>query len=144
LGFTTQNPNKIEVSTHALSLPRQLIGHDAIIHTRRPKAWTNLQETDAALLDFFRQGGKSSELSPEETIHKTMKLLSEDGRFERLLRVVAFEPPRVKAMLGALGEQLGKNPALLKRLRESLNPLSKFDFGHFTDLKTAAKWQAKT
>ena len=143
LGFTTQNPNKIEVSTHALSLPRQLIGHDVIIHTRRPKSWTNLQETDAALLDFFRQGGKSSELSSEETVRKTIKWLYEDGRFGRLLRVSAFEPPRVRALLGALGEELGRTPAALQGLRKSLNPLSKFDFGLFADLKMAAKWQAK-
>lgn len=143
LGFTTQIANKIEISTNALSLPRQLIGHDAIIHTRRPKAWTNLKDTDAALLDFLRQGGKSSELSPEETIRKTLKLLSEDSRFERLYRVSAFEPPRVRAMLGALGEQLGKNPAALGRLRETLNPFSKFEFGLFVGLKTAFKWQSK-
>jgi|SRR5665213_1179701 len=143
LGFTTQNAGKIELATHALSLPRQLIGHDAIIHTRRPKAWTNLQESDGALLDFLRQGGKSSELSTEETIRKTLRLLSEKGRLDRLLSVSAFEPPRVRALLGALGEQLGKNPAALERLRESLNPLSKFNFGLFANLKTSAKWQAK-
>jgi hypothetical protein len=143
LGFTTQNPNKAEISTNALSLPRKLVGQDAIIHTRRPEAWAKLQENDAALLDFLRHGGKSSELTPKETINRTLKLLSDNGRFERLLKVAAFEPPRVKAILGALAEQLGKNPAALRRLRESLNPLSKFDFGLFTDLKTAGKWQAK-
>ena len=143
LGFTTQNPGKIELSTHALSLPRQLIGHDAIIHTRRPKSWTNLNDTDAALLDFFREGGKLSELSPEETIRKTLKWLSEDGRFSRLLRVSAFEPPRVRALLGALGEELGRAPASLQGLRKSLNPLSQFDFGLFANLKTAPIWQAK-
>jgi DNA-binding HxlR family transcriptional regulator len=143
LGFTTQNANKLEISTNGLSLPRQLVGHHAIIHTRRPEAWSNLEENDAALLDFLRDGGMTSELSPKETIHRTLRLLAEDGRFERLLKVSAFEPPRVKAMLGALGEQLGKNPALLRRLRASLNPFSKFDFGLFADLKTAGKWQAK-
>jgi transposase len=46
--------------------------------------------------------------------------------------------------LGAMGEQLGKNPAALGQLRETLNPLSKFDFGVFANLKSAQKWQAKT
>jgi hypothetical protein len=82
-------------------------------------------------------------LSPEETIRKTLKLLTEDRRYERLLRVAAFEPPRVKALLGALGEQLGMNPAALDRLRVTLNPLSKFDFGLFAGLRTAIQWQAK-
>ena len=143
LGFTTQNANKLEISTNGLSLPRKLVGHHAIIHTRRPEAWSNLEENDVALLDFLRKGGRTSELSPKDTIHRTLRLLSENGRFERLFKVSAFEPPRVKALLGALGEQLGKNPTILRRLKEYLNPFSKFDFGLFADLKTAGKWQAK-
>ncbi len=143
LGFTTQNANKPEMATNGLSLPRKLVGSNAIIHTRRPEAWSILKEEDAALLDFLRHGGKASEMSPEETIRKTLKLLSEEGRFERLLKVATFEPPRMKALLGALGEQMGKNPSALKMLKGYLNPLSKFDFGLFAALKTAAKWQAK-
>jgi hypothetical protein len=46
-------------------------------------------------------------------------------------------------MLGALGEQLGKRPATLGRLRESLNPLSRFDFGLLSGLPNAKRWQAK-
>jgi hypothetical protein len=143
LGFTTQNAQKAEIATSAGSLPRKLIGQDAIIHTRRPEAWETLPKNDAALLDFLRYAGKSTELSPGETIHRTLELLSENNRFERLLKVVESEPPRVKAMLGAMGEQLGKNPAVLRRLRESLNPFSKFDFGTFSNLKFARKWQSK-
>ena len=133
-----------EVATSALSLPRKLVGSDTVIHTRRPEAWANLSETDAALLDFLRQRGKSSELSPEETIRRTLTLLSEKGRFERLLKVADSEPPRVRAMLGAMGEQLGKNPPALQRLRESLNPFSRFDFRLLARAaRTLANWQAK-
>ena len=39
------------------------------------------------------------------------------------------EPPRVRAILGAIGEQIGKKTAVTQRLRASLNPFSKFDFG---------------
>lgn len=131
------------MATSAMSLPRKIIGQDAVIHTRRPEAWANLLENDAAFLDFLRNGGKTSELSPEETIRRTLKLLSENDRFERLFKVMDSEPPRVRAMLGAMGEQLGRNPAVLRRLRESLNPFSKFDFGIFTSMKYAGEWQAK-
>ena len=143
LGFTTQNAKRVEMATSAMSLPRKIIGQDAVIHTRRPEAWANLLENDAAFLDFLRNGGKTSELSPEETIRRTLKLLSENDRFERLFKVMDSEPPRVRAMLGAMGEQLGRNPAVLRRLRESLNPFSKFDFGIFTSMKYAGEWQAK-
>jgi len=143
LGFTTQSARRSEIATSAMSLPRKLIGADAVIHTRRPESWAGLPTADAALLDFLRHGGKSSELSPAETIDRTIALLAEQGRFDRLLKVADTEPPRVRALLGALGQQLGKSPAVLRRLRESLNPFSRFDFGIFSGLPTAREWQSK-
>lgn len=143
LGFTTQSASRGELATNAPSLPRKLVGHDTVIHTRRPHAWSQLAETDAALLDFLRGGGKASELTPEETIRRTLALLSEPGRFRRLVAVADTEPPRVRALLGALGEQLGKNAGTLDHLRGSLNPLSRFDFGILAGLPNARSWQAK-
>jgi hypothetical protein len=143
LGFTTQTARQGEVATSALSLPRKLVGADVVIHTRRPEAWASLSKTDAALLDFLRRGGATSELSPEETARKTVTLLSQKGCFERLLKVADSEPPRVRAMLGAIGEQLGKNPAALRRLKTSLNPFSRFDFQSLAGLPCAGSWQAK-
>jgi hypothetical protein len=143
LGFTTQTAKRPEVATTASSLPRKLVGSDTVIHTRRPEAWAGLSENDAALLDFLRRGGETSELSPQETARKTMALLSQKRRLERLLKVADSEPPRVRAILGAIGEQLGKKPAALRRLRDSLNPFSKFDFGLLAGLPHADKWQAK-
>jgi hypothetical protein len=143
LGFTTQNPARIELATDGLSLPRQIVGKEAVIHTRRPAAWQGLSETDAALLDFLRNRGEGSELTPEETVQKLLGYLREPGRFERLLQVAPFEPPRVRAMLGAIGQQLGQAERELTRLRESLNPLSRFDFGILATLTHAREWQAK-
>ena len=143
LGFTTQTARRSEVSTSALSLPRKLIGSETVVHTRRPEAWARLSEADAALLDFLRRGAKSSELSPEETTDRTVALLSESGRFERLLKVADSEPPRVRAILGAVGEQIGKPAEMMQRLRASLNPFSKFDFGLLAGLPCAKRWQAK-
>jgi hypothetical protein len=143
LGFTTQTARRGEVSTSALSLPRKLIGTDTVIHTRRPEAWGGLSNSDAALLDFLRRGGRTSELSPEETIRKTLALISEKGRLARLLKVADSEPPRVRALLGAIAEEIGKNAAARARLRTSLNPLSRFDFGLLARLSHARSWQAK-
>jgi hypothetical protein len=143
LGFSTQAARRGELSTTAPSLPRKLIGADTIIHTRRPEAWSGLSEADAALLGFLRNGGQFSELSPDATVQKTLTLLAEGGRFERLAGIGDSEPPRVRAMLGALGEQLGGNPKTLQSLRQSLNPLSRFDFGLLAALPNARAWQAK-
>lgn len=143
LGFTTQTGARSELATSALSLPRKLVGQDTVVHARRPEAWTELSDTDAALLDLLRRGCEASELGDEATIRRVLELLRESGRFGRLLRVSDTEPPRVRAMLGALGELLGKSAMTLSNVRESLNPFSRFDFGKLAGLRTARAWQAK-
>lgn len=143
LGFTTQNPAQVELATNGLSLPRLIVGNDTVIHTRRPESWRQLSQTDAALLDFLRNRGETSELSPKETVDKLLESFRESGRFERLFKITESEPPRVRAMLGAIGQQLGKSKNQLAALRESLNPLSRFDFGNLAVLEHAREWQAK-
>jgi hypothetical protein len=143
LGFTTQNASRIELATDGASLPRLFLGKDALVHTRRPAAWRSLSELDAALLDFLRNRGELSELPPQETVEKLLNYFREPGRFERLLKVAPTEPPRVRAMLGAIGEQLGQPENRLAELRESLNPLSRFNFGILAALAYARLWQAK-
>ncbi len=143
LGFTTQAAARGELSTSSASVPRKLIGADAIVHTRRPEAWRNLNETEAAILDFMRQGGRTSELTPDETINRMSGLLSKPKTFARLLEAAPSEPPRVRAILGAFGEKIGTDRKKLASLHQSLNPLSKFDFGIFATLPNAKAWQAK-
>ena len=143
LGFTTQSANRRELATSASSVPRKLIGSDAVVHTRRPEAWSHLSEIEAALLDFLRRGGRTSELSPEDTIRRTLKLLRDGERYQHLADAADTEPPRVRALLGALGEQLGQHPKAVSHLRKSLNQLSRFDFGVFGNLPNAKAWQAK-
>ena len=74
---------------------------------------------------------------------KLLEYFREPGRFERLLKVAESEPPRVRAMLGAIGQQLGQPEQRLALLRKSLNPLSRFDFGILSVLEHAGQWQAK-
>jgi hypothetical protein len=143
LGFTTQYPARVELSTDGTSLPRLIVGKEAMIHTRRPPAWRTLSKTDAALLDFLRNRGASSELSPEETTRKVLAICSESDRFERLAKISPSEPPRVRAMLGAIGQELGKPKDLLTLLQESLNPFSRFNYGLLKGLPHAREWQAK-
>jgi hypothetical protein len=143
LGFTTQNPAKVELATDGLSLPRQIVGKDAVVHTRRPESWRALSETDVALLDFLRNRGRSSELSAEKTAEKLLDYFGEAGRLKRVLKVAPSEPPRVRAMLGAIGQQLGEPESRLAELRKSLNPLTRFDFGILAALAYAKNWQAK-
>ncbi|MEG3935491.1 MULTISPECIES: DUF6088 family protein [unclassified Microcoleus] len=143
LGFTTQNAIQGEFATSANSVPRTIIGSRARIHTRRPETWNRLEATDAAMLDFLRSRGKLSELSLTETKQRLLDYFREGSRFERLLAVADAEPPRVRAMLGAIGQELRKSVKELEKLRKSLNPVSRFDFGKFSNLSYAKEWQAE-
>jgi len=143
LGFTTQAARRSELATSATSLPRKLVGADTRVHTRRPEAWANLTMTEAALLDFLRRGGKTSELRPGETTRRTLDLLKAADAYNHLLQAAMSEPPRVRALLGAFGEKLHVNEKDIERLRHSLNPLSRFDFGVFESMSNAKAWQAK-
>jgi hypothetical protein len=143
LGFTSRTPVKLEIATCATSLPRKLIGQDTVVHTRRPKAWAKLWRTDGAFLDFLRRGGRPSDLSPGETVRLSLRLLGQGRRFERLAKVWATEPPRVRALLGALCELRQKDPETLRRMRKSLNFETQFDFGMFAGLPNAKAWHAK-
>ncbi len=142
LGFTTQVPSTMEYATASLHAP-QLDDTHIVIHARRPPAWRELTTTDAALLSFLRDRARTSDLSPEDTIERLCDLLSERGRFLRLAGMVEYEPPRVRAMLGAIGEEIGAKPSVLKKLKASLNPFSRFDFGVLHKLKYAKEWQAQ-
>lgn len=78
-----------------------------------------------------------------ETVSRNVKLFSEKGSFERLLIIADSEPPRVRAVKCAIGEQLGSRTAVLQHLRVSPNPVSRFEFGQVSGLRHARKWQAK-
>lgn len=143
LGFSTQNIVRGEFATTAGSVPRKIIGARARVHVGRPATWNKLSATEAALLDLLRTRGKHSERPDAETVALLLDRMRAPGCFERLLAVAAAEPPRVRAMLGAIGQETGRPEIELKRLRETLNPLSKFDFGVFRALRHAKEWQAK-
>lgn len=141
LGLTTQNPARPEYATPAPGPPTAL--RNALVHTGRPPQRATLSNEEGALLEILRERALSSDLSPEETANRLLRLLPDEPRFNRLARAAMTEPPRVRAMLGALGEELSMPPQTLRRLRKSLNPLSRFDFGCLTSLRHASDWQAK-
>ena len=143
LGFTTQNSIQSEFATSANSVPRTIIGSRAKVHTRRPETWKHLSNTEAALLDLLRSRAKLSELSQSQTKQRLLECFREGVSFERLVVVADAEPPRVRAMLGAIGQELGKSRQHLQKLRQSLNPLSRFDFGILRNLRYAKDWQGK-
>jgi hypothetical protein len=143
LRFTTQNAINGTFATTASSLPTAWLGQGAKLYTRRPSTWENLSATEAALLDFLRSRGEWSDLSPSETNQQLLNHFRVPGRFDRLVAIAHAEPPRVQAMLGAIGQELKYAKDLLQQLRTGLNPYSRFEFGKLSSLWYAQEWQAK-
>jgi hypothetical protein len=141
LGLSTQNPRRAEYATTAAGPPTGLRG--AVVHTGRPAGRAGLSAEDGAILETLRERARHSDLSARRTIDRLLRLLSEEDRFGTLAAAALEEPPRVRAILGALGEELGMPESTLAPLRESLNPLSRFDFGVLGSLRFADRWQAK-
>ena len=60
---------------------------------------------------------------------KLLGYFREAGRFARLAKIASSEPPRVRAMLGAIAQQLGHPANLLATLRKQLNPFTQLISG---------------
>ncbi len=142
LGFSTQNPMRPVLATPAHNIPTVL--GDAIVYPRRPDAWKKLASNEGAVLSFLRDRGKYSELTSEQTCAKLLDTFhDEPALFKKLVDVAESEPARVRAMLGAIGEALGEDKTLLDKLKATLSPFSKYDFGTLSALKYAKYWQAQ-
>jgi hypothetical protein len=140
LGLTTQNPALPEYASSATAVPSAL--KHAHVRTRRPRNRDHLTDKESAILEVLRDRAHTSDLGAEATCARLLDILNDQRSFERLSKAALDEPPRVRAMLGAAGEQLGMDPRLLKQLRASLNPLSRYDFGTLRCLQAADDWQA--
>jgi hypothetical protein len=141
LGFTTQNAARPQFATSGTNAPTKF--HGSKVYTRRPVERDNLSIEDGALLEFLRARGNTSELSAEQTARKLVKELRDQKRFQRIATAARAEPPRVRAMLGAIAEETKQPKPVIESLRQSLNELSRFDFGLLRALKYAERWQAK-
>lgn len=141
LGLSTQNPMRPEFATASASAPSAVT--NAVVHTGRPRSRLDLDASGAALLELLRDRARHSDLSPDETVDRLVRMLADRRRFERLAKAALDEPPRVRAMLGALGERADAPDKALQSLRASLNPLTRFDFGVLRALPNARDWQAR-
>src|SRR5580658_2919388 len=94
-----------EFATSAAAAPSGL--GQAKVRTRRPSSRATLDSSDGALLELLRDRARFSDLSPQQTVKRLTAMLADTKRFSRLASAALSEPPRVRAMLGALGEQAG-------------------------------------
>jgi hypothetical protein len=140
LGLTTQVPARTELAVEG----KRPDAPQGVVF--RPRSGTNrlrLKPNEAALLEVLRDLAHLTDLSPHETARKLTAILMDDEARQRLLRASVHEPPRVRAMVGALAEAEGAKGSELAGLRKTLNPITKYNFGPLAVLPTARAWGAR-
>ncbi|MEN6520932.1 MAG: DUF6088 family protein [Armatimonadota bacterium] len=141
LGLSTQVPVEPSYAVSKTKAPASVAGVKVTV--RRPVSSVCVGTREAAILEFLRERGETSERSPEETVYRLLRIIKEPGMFANLAEAAMQEPPRVRAMLGALGQEAITRKSELVKLRSSLNPLSRYDFGRLRCMRYAKEWLAK-
>ncbi|HEU4565339.1 MAG TPA: DUF6088 family protein [Gemmatimonadaceae bacterium] len=134
LGLTTQVPGAVTRATRRSAAPADL-GSVRLYTTPRPlDAQKGIRPEERAALEALRKITRIPDTRPRYVLERIGMLVRQgELDFVRLARFARAEPPRVRALLGALGEELRHGNVdmrvpteVLEELRESLNPLTSF------------------
>jgi hypothetical protein len=140
LGLTTQVPVRTELAVE----DKRPISPRGVEF--RPRLGTNrraLHRSEAAMLEVLRDIKHLTDLSPRDTARKLRRVVADEDARRRVLRAAVNEPPRVRAMVGALAEAAGADRSELLHLRRTLNPTTRYDFGPLAALPAAREWGAR-
>lgn len=141
LGLTTQNSSGGEFATTRASQPKALAKSRVL--TGRDRSRDALTQEEGALLEVLRDGANTADLDLGAITRRVRRVIRGPGAFPRLRTAAMREPPRVRAILGALAEDAGIPTKRLTTLRRSLSPYSRYDFGRLSQLRNAADWQGR-
>jgi len=144
MGLTTQIPKEISIASNK----KRIYISKGNIKANAVKSYvevTNENYKLLELLDAFRDFKKIPDLNKNSAIKiLSNKILELNNKQKKELIEIALEyPPRVRAFLGALLENIDKK-VNIKSLDDSLNPLSEYRLGITKDiLPTVEKWNIK-
>lgn len=141
LGLTTQMAFKIKIAsrTRRISINKGVLKVDTV------KSYTDVTEANYKLLGLL-DALKDIKNIPDCTVRKAVLILN--GKFKKLndkqiidmIKYAGFYPPRVRALLGAI-LQNNETYVNLDKLKNSLNPMSKYKLGlKEKDLPTIKNW----
>lgn len=144
MGLTTQLPKKIKIASRDKQIRIQT---DTIIASP-VKSYVDVSEKNYYLLEIL-DALKDFKNIPDVDKKQAIKIISntinklDDSEKKRLIKCALAYPPRARAFLGALLEN-SNNSSNLNLLKNSLNPLSEYDFGlNKINLPTVEKWNLK-
>jgi hypothetical protein len=141
LGLTTQVPAHYTLLCGLASRTIRIGKVTARVCHRELAHLAGASQQDVWLLDAIRNLKHVPDSTPTDALMRIMGQLRAAPRsMKRLLRFAQGEPPRVRALLGAMAEQVGYGGPELGRLQKSLNPLTKFHIGVSSVLSNSQAW----
>jgi hypothetical protein len=153
LGLTTQASGVVSRATLTRISPNSVPGVRLSTALRPLDKQKGIRTEERTALDALRDITRIPDAHPADILRRIGTLVrAGDLDFSRLARYAEAEPPRVRALLGALGERLrhtnvGRRVPLnvLKDLREGLNSSTKFHIRGVEDAlgEVAARWQIR-
>lgn len=140
MNLTTQMAFRIKIaSTKRINID------NGSIKAKSVKSYAEVSEKNYQLLGFL-DALKDVKRIPDCTVANAVKILSkqlekfEDKKVEELIKYALLYPSRVRALLGAMLQNIDENRSTQK-LKESLNPITKFELGlKERDLPTLKNW----
>lgn len=129
MGLTTQVPKTIKVA----SLSKRIETKIGNVNVKPVKSYVQVTDDNyymLELLDVLKDLKKIPDSDKDQVLRfvtKKMKEFSASG-IEKLIKIAIKYPPRVRALTGALLNEL--NPGKpVKELKKGINPLTIYDFG---------------
>ncbi len=142
LGITTQVPAQYTLLGDRASKKIRIGRITARILRRSRTYLASASQQDIWILDAIRNLTHVPDSTPIDAITKIMAhFTSSKSSIKKLLRFARGEPPRVRAVLGAIADQIKYQGPEKKLLKDSLNPLTKYHLGIASVLSTASHWQ---
>ncbi|WP_447639916.1 MULTISPECIES: DUF6088 family protein [Chitinophagaceae] len=145
LGLTTQMAFTIKIASRGkrIKINRGSLKADAV------KSYAEVTESNyevLGLLDAF----KDIRQIPDATINQSVKRLSailkklDKKETEKLIKYALLYPSRVRALVGAILQNIGYKNNALDKLKQSLNPLTTIKLGiKESELPTKNNWYIK-
>lgn len=145
LGLTTQVSNEMQRAVDRPTRIKSIRGIKIRTVTRPLSRQRGINQDERIALDALRHIRRIPDTTVA-SILKRIRSLMRDGRLQpkRLTRFALAEPPRVRALVGALADSIGCHDPNVRKLRRSLNPLTKFRLpGADKALPGASRWHIK-
>jgi len=140
MGLTRQVASKIKIASRG----RRIYVQTGAISATPVKSYIEVNTTNYQKLEFLdalKDINKVSDLNPKSGVVILSSMLKNmtDKELEDTIKYALAYPPRARALLGALLENI-QMYAFIEKLKESLNPFSEYKTVISKELPTAKKW----